>query len=144
VVKCRNNWRLSNHPPKLARFQQYVFLLQLQQSCVIFNTRKNDSGVWRRETVFYCAIGAQSAQLPSIMLYKVGMRGKQNLKISLIISSGCKNFVVCEIAPHKPPTCLEGCTPIFHFKGFSLVDVTIGISKNHVRLKKIKNKKWSI
>ena len=58
----------------------------------------------------------------------------QNITIHFVEEKELGNLQHCEFyAPYKPLACLEGCTPIFHFKGFSLGDVTIGISENHVR-----------
>lgn len=101
-----------------------MVFLQLQQLGVILNMQKIACGKLGKEIVFYYAIGAQSAQLQGISLYEVGMCGKQNLKILLINSSGEQelcNLQNCKYhAPHKPPSWLEGCTPFYYFKGFSI------------------------
>ena len=81
--------------------------------------------------MFYCAIGAQSAQLLGSPLYNVGRRGKQNLKISLInlLRSfeivGVRNLTICETMNFKLHINLMyieggGVHTISHFKSFSI------------------------
>jgi hypothetical protein len=76
AIQFRKNLKLNTRPKKLARFRHALFLRATTVRRE-FKYAKNWSwGVWWRETVFYCAVGAQSAQLPCILLYKIGMRGK--------------------------------------------------------------------
>lgn len=124
AIQFRKNLKLNTRPKKLVRFRHALFLTTTTVRREFKYATKIGHGEFGGERL--CSIVQLVHKVLNCHVFyctKLACAGSRTSKYCHSFRRGEElgNLQQCEFyAPDKPLACLEGCTPFYHSKGFSM------------------------